>query len=108
MLLTMNAQNSPFVNTSRTIVYDCSEDEKDNADYALSSTTSTDVFIYEKRDEQGRRKTFPMMLQEVLASCEAHGDTHIASWHPHGRSFRIHKPKEFAKAIMPKIFRQSK
>ncbi|OEU09000.1 winged helix DNA-binding domain-containing protein, partial [Fragilariopsis cylindrus CCMP1102] len=26
---------------------------------------------------------------------------HIVSWQPHGRSFLIHKPKEFEKIVLP-------
>jgi len=33
---------------------------------------------------------------------------HIVSWQPHGRSFTVHKPKEFVEKIMPTYFNQTK
>jgi len=32
----------------------------------------------------------------------------IVSWQPHGRSFTVHKPKEFVEKIMPTYFNQTK
>jgi hypothetical protein len=44
---------------------------------------------------------FPERLFEMLDRVEELGMSHIVSWQPHGRSFLVHKPKEFVSAIMP-------
>lgn len=59
-------------------------------------------------EEGNGRKNFPVSLHAMLNLAEIDGFEHIASWQPHGRSFRIHKHKEFMDCIMPKMFRQSK
>jgi hypothetical protein len=43
------------------------------------------------------------MLEDVAAN----GNEDIVSWQPHGKAFRVHKPQEFAKRIMPRYFKQS-
>jgi len=54
------------------------------------------------------RQTFPSILYNVLQIAESKGISHIISWQPHGRSFRVHCPHQFIEHIMPKVFRQSK
>lgn len=57
---------------------------------------------------RGRSSTFPLKLHQMLLDLEKQeGGTAIASFLPHGRGFQIHKPKEFAKEIMPNYFRMS-
>ncbi|CAB9520027.1 stress transcription factor B-2b [Seminavis robusta] len=51
---------------------------------------------------------FPLKLHAVLDQVEADGLGHVISWQPHGRSFVVHKPKEFVDHVMPKYFRQTK
>lgn len=43
---------------------------------------------------------FPEKLHMMLDSAESEGLDHIISWHPHGRSFMVHKPREFVSDIM--------
>ena len=43
---------------------------------------------------------FPEKLHLMLESVEEEGLDHIVSWLPHGRSFMVHKPKEFVSEIM--------
>ena len=43
------------------------------------------------------------MLEDTAAS----GNDDIVSWLPGGKSFRVHKPKEFVTTIMPRYFKQS-
>eukprot|EP00563_Minutocellus_polymorphus_P019694 CAMPEP_0197719070 /NCGR_PEP_ID=MMETSP1434-20131217/2971_1 /TAXON_ID=265543 /ORGANISM="Minutocellus polymorphus, Strain CCMP3303" /LENGTH=394 /DNA_ID=CAMNT_0043303783 /DNA_START=124 /DNA_END=1308 /DNA_ORIENTATION=+ len=56
----------------------------------------------------GVKTPFPIRLHNMLSGVEAHGLTHIVSWQPHGRSFLVHKPQEFADHIMPQYFNQGK
>jgi hypothetical protein len=38
---------------------------------------------------------FPRKLYGLLAELDKSGLAHVASWAPHGRCFKVHKPKEF-------------
>ena len=51
---------------------------------------------------------FPLKVQEMLADVEKQGNSHIVSWLPHGKSFRVHKEEEFVAYILPCYFNQSK
>ena len=51
---------------------------------------------------------FPFKLHSILENSEASGQEGIISWLPSGKAFKIHKPKEFADAIMPQYFNQTK
>ena len=51
---------------------------------------------------------FPFKLHSILENSEASGQESIISWLPSGKAFKIHKPKEFADAIMPQYFNQTK
>jgi len=51
---------------------------------------------------------FPFKLHSILESSGASGQEAIISWLPSGKAFKIHKPKEFADAIMPQYFNQTK
>jgi len=53
-------------------------------------------------------RTFPMKLHEALTQIENDGLDSIVGWLPHGRSFMIHKPKEFEDYILPKYFTMTK
>jgi hypothetical protein len=47
---------------------------------------------------------FPLKLHEILSLIESDGHDDIIGWLPHGRSFKIHKHKEFVETILPKYF----
>ena len=62
-----------------------------------------------KRDPRGGVPVpFPLKLHELLDTIEADGHADVLSWQPHGRSFRVHKTREFVETVMPQYFRQSK
>jgi HSF-type DNA-binding len=46
-------------------------------------------------------QNFPVKLHYLLGDMEKDGLDHIVSWQTHGRSFTVHKPKDFAKLILP-------
>lgn len=56
----------------------------------------------------GVKMPFPVRLHNMLSGVEAQGLTHIVSWQPHGRSFLVHKSREFTDHIMPQYFNQGK
>lgn len=61
------------------------------------------------RRRKGRTGTFPQKLHQMLSDLERQeGGPEIASFMPHGRSFAIHKPRDFVKHVMPKYFRMSR
>merc|ERR1719232_1163176 len=51
---------------------------------------------------------FPLKMHQLLEEIEQDGLNSIVSWMPHGRSFVVHKPKEFVSDILPTYFKQSK
>ncbi|CAJ1946054.1 unnamed protein product [Cylindrotheca closterium] len=51
---------------------------------------------------------FPLKLHETLTQIENDGHDDIIGWMPHGRSFKIHKQKEFAEIILPRYFVMTK
>ena len=53
----------------------------------------------------GNELTFPVKLHKILSDPD---NSKCISWLPHGRSWRILKPKEFEKEIVPKHFRHAK
>lgn len=53
---------------------------------------------------------FPMKLHGLLEQIDTVEPelSGIVSWLPHGRSFLVHKPKEFANSVLPRFFQQKK
>lgn len=53
---------------------------------------------------------FPMKLHGLLEQIDSFEPelSGIVSWLPHGRSFLVHKPKEFANSVLPRFFQQKK
>ena len=61
-----------------------------------------------KTDRRAINETFPLKLHSVLMQIERDGLDSIFGWLPHGRSFKIHKEKEFKDIILPMYFRAKK
>ena len=61
-----------------------------------------------RRNRGGVVEPFPEKLHRMLESVEREGSTDIVSFHSHGRSFAIHKPRMFVEKIMPRFFRQTR
>ncbi|EED93475.1 hypothetical protein THAPSDRAFT_22414 [Thalassiosira pseudonana CCMP1335] len=53
----------------------------------------------------GRVPTFPAKMHAILSNPKLH---HIVAWAPHGRSWRILKPRQFECYVLPKYFEHSK
>jgi hypothetical protein len=62
----------------------------------------------QRRRRGGVAVSFPLKLHAILDQVEMDGLAHVVAWQHHGRSFVIHKPKEFTDHIMPHYFRQTK
>jgi hypothetical protein len=80
----------------------------------MSSTTShvyfpkLDLALLTKRTSRDADTKFPCKLHKLLNDVEEQGLTHIISWHPDGRCFRVHEPDEFVEKILPSYFKKSK
>jgi len=76
--------------------------EKGSSDSSYSSTSVEDT------NNMFTKFAFPFKLHSILESAGASRQESIISWLPSGTAFKIHKPKEFANAIMPQYFNQTK
>ena len=63
---------------------------------------------FETRGSGGVCNPFPVVLYTLLSEASLFGFSDIISWQPHGRSFLIHRSKEFVRDIVPKYFKHSK
>lgn len=57
---------------------------------------------------QRRGVQFPWKLHRLLEETETNGDSHIISWLPDGKAFKVHQKADFSKRIMPDFFNSSK
>jgi len=72
-------------------------------DYSkMSSSTSND---FNKSQPPGKEPPFPVKLHRILSNPEY---SDIVSWLPHGRSWRVLKPKAFEEKVIPLYFRHAK
>jgi hypothetical protein len=51
---------------------------------------------------------FPVKLYAMLASLEQEGNSTIASWLPHGYSFKVHDQQRFLNEALPRWFKLTK
>jgi hypothetical protein len=59
------------------------------------------------RGHGSQQVSFPAKLYNLLANVERQGATHIVSFTPDGRAFKIHDPDAFMRDVAPDFFRQS-
>lgn len=76
-----------------------------NTDKMRTSDGSSSI---EDKNSMFTKFAFPFKLHSILENADKVGQDHIISWLPSGKAFKIHKPKEFADAIMPQYFNQTK
>lgn len=59
-----------------------------------------------RSDTSGRtpNAAFPLKLHETLRQIELDGLDDVVGWLPHGRSFKVFKPKEFVEVVLPRYF----
>ena len=63
---------------------------------------------YRRTPEQEEDVLFPDKLHRMLLEIEEAGEGWVASFLPHGRAFRIHKPEVFQQTILPRYFGNTK
>jgi hypothetical protein len=86
----------------------------DNRDHDLpthtpSSTAATGpaILMPPPFGRHGKSESFPGKLYRLMAHVEMVRDTHIVSFTPEGRSFKIHDPDAFMRDVSPNYFHQS-
>jgi hypothetical protein len=86
----------------------------DNRHHALSphtpsstASSGTAIMVPPPFGRHGKSESFPGKLYRLMAHAEMVRDTHIVSFSPDGRSFKIHDPDAFMKDVSPNYFHQS-
>jgi hypothetical protein len=59
------------------------------------------------RRRQRKKEAFPGKLYRLLADVESRGNSHIISFTPNGKAFKIHNPDAFMKDVAPQYFAQT-
>ncbi|CAB9498619.1 stress transcription factor A [Seminavis robusta] len=77
---------------------DAMEEEDDEAYFNDAGSDEVD------RDFKRSQENFPLKLYRIIYEVVKSGRGDVISFFPHGRSFAVHKPKEFISEIMPKYF----
>jgi len=93
----INANNFNFNNNNN---------NNNNTDHKRKSSDSSSSV--EDTNNMFTKFAFPFKLHSILERAGASGQESIISWLPSGKTFKIHKPKEFADVIMPQYFNQTK
>jgi hypothetical protein len=75
---------------------------------ATSTTQLQEHSEYATNESAAQSEPFPTKLHRLLREAEAEGNDDIISFFlPDGRTFKIHKPNEFFKKIVPRYFKHS-
>lgn len=67
-----------------------------------------DLALLQKRPSRDAEGRFPCKLHKMLTDVEKEGLTDIISWHPDGKTFKVHQPEKFTEEILPRYFKKSK
>jgi hypothetical protein len=80
--------------------------DKAGGDYRdFSKMCNNDANDFHKNQPPGKEPPFPVKLHRILSNPEY---SDIVSWLPHGRSWRVLKPKAFEEKVIPIFFRHAK
>jgi hypothetical protein len=112
-LLAMNTKvddtNSSTVETRSTHTAESSvslpEQEDQHTDEPQPSVSTNSNVKKTKNSRPGRAGSFPQKLHQMINELAKQGQQDIASFVLDGKAFLIHRPKEFAEAVMPKYFK---
>jgi hypothetical protein len=78
--------------------------EKEKAEKKKTGMSSDLSFLmYNGAVISGSGKLFTDDLRNILERAEAEGFSHVISWMPHGRSFRVYNERDFSKTILPRF-----
>lgn len=102
-------QESPKTVTLTSKGYERHRVKHDYHDYARVMEVSSHVEMeIAAKASGGVNNPFPTILHKMLSESEAMRFSHLISWQSHGRSFLIHKPREFVRDVVPRYFKHSK
>lgn len=73
--------------------------------YYRDHSTETDPDPLTPLTPPGRVPTFPAKLQAILSRADL---ADVIAWMPHGRSWRVLKPREFEVKVIPRFFEHAK
>ncbi|MGK3743324.1 MAG: hypothetical protein ACI90V_010180 [Bacillariaceae sp.] len=75
----------------------------DYSSYDTQADQEGELHQQQKQSKRCKKRAifFPLKLHDMLDKAVTDNYEHIVSWQPHGRSFLIHKPKEFEKIVLP-------
>jgi hypothetical protein len=102
---TQNEAPTPLIEESKYLYRDFSRVQPDECESVLDviahMPTSTVAGQNGTSAHGIKHQKLPIKLNAMLAEEEL---SHIIAWMPHGRSWRILKPKQFVKEVLPKYF----
>jgi hypothetical protein len=81
-----------------------------NSQFSERKTFNAKMATYDlpRHDKSTSGLIFPLKMHQLLREAENRGESHIISWLPDGRSFKVHDKKTFTNQIMPNFFGSSK
>ncbi len=107
--MTKKKQDSPKVLALTSKGFERHRVKHDYHDYArvMELPSQLDMDMVAKASG-GVNNPFPTILHKLLSETDMMGCSHLISWQTHGRSFLIHKPREFVREVVPRYFKHSK
>ncbi|KAI1000292.1 hypothetical protein K3495_g7903 [Podosphaera aphanis] len=82
-----------------------------NANYAMEQTESIEALeeraAIAKRDAQAKRKSIPPFVQKLSSFLEESRNTELIRWSEKGDSFIVLDEDEFAKTLIPELFKHN-
>uniref|UniRef100_A0A7S4AJY1 HSF-type DNA-binding domain-containing protein n=1 Tax=Pseudo-nitzschia australis TaxID=44445 RepID=A0A7S4AJY1_9STRA len=86
-----------------------------NVNANINAGANTNTMTSSSIAKGGVATPFPYKLHIMLEAMEAEaargddtGGNSIVCWQPHGKAFKVHKPRRFVEEIMPHFFNQTK
>lgn len=73
-------------------------------DYKDFSKISLEIAATEFQKQKSTQVLFPVKLHHIIERAAVEGYSHIISWQPHGRAFKIHDEELFLSKIIFKFF----
>jgi hypothetical protein len=75
---------------------------------ADDESVNSSISHFEDEGQHNDALPFQLKLHQLLEDATEKGFQDIVSFHPDGKSFKIHKPHVFAETILPKYYNMSK
>jgi len=62
---------------------------------------------FKASDDRQTGLSYVLRIHKMLEDVEKNGNSHIISWRPHGRAFKIHDKNKFVSTVLPRYFSAS-